>query len=428
MESFRVRGTKKIKGALAVAGSKNSALPILSACLLTTERCEIRNVPKIHDVLVFLDLIKSVGAEVSWEGETLVIQAKHIDPAKIDMQLVKRMRGSLLLVGSLLARTKSLAIPYPGGCNIGARPLDAHFSGLRDLGAIIEERDGEFRITMNEYKGGRAVLPEFSVTATENLLLLASFFDATTTLRMCAAEPSVTELAVFLKKMGADIRGEGTHDITVRGTRAPRGAQHTIWPDPIEAGTFIVTGLLAGELAIRNVPVDFLDMMFQKLKEMNAHVVIKKRDMILDGYASAEVLVKSRESLRPTKIQTLPYPGFPTDLQPVFCVLATQAHGTTVIEEYLYEGRFRYIDELKKMGANATIVDEHRVFITGPTPFYGGEVTAHDLRSGAALLLASLLASNETTIHNIGQIDRGYERMEERLRSVGADIRRISNS
>lgn len=427
MEYFSVVGGKKLIGEIEVFGSKNSALPILAACLLTKDRCLIKNIPQINDIFVFIDILKSLGAEVnqSQEDKVAAIDSKNVDGNKIDYNLVKKIRGSILILGPLLARFGKIELSYPGGCSIGARSLNSHFEGFKSLGARIEEKNDRFIIEFKNYKGGEVVLPEFSVTATENILIFASYFKYKTIIKMAAAEPSVIELAVFLKKLGANIKGEGTHTIIIKGGINNKEVEHAIWPDPIEAGSFISLGAIKADLKILNAPINFLDMIFLRFREIGVELSFDNIRKLNGEDKIADIIVKSSGHLKATKIQTLPYPGFPTDLQPIFCALATQCEGTTVIQEYLYEGRFHYIEELKKMGANANIIDTHRVFVVGPTPLYGRELSALDLRSGMALIGAALIAEGQSIINDIYSIDRGYERIEERLKKIGVEIKRF---
>lgn len=429
MEYFSITGGKKLIGEIEVLGSKNSALPILAACLLIKGRCLIKNIPQINDIFVLIDVLKSLGVEVSQlKDKTIIFDSKDIDQNKIDYNLVKKIRGSILILGPLLARFGKVELSYPGGCSIGARSLNSHFESFKSLGAKVEEQNDKFIVELKNYKGGEVVLPEFSVTTTENILIFASYFKYKTVIKMAAAEPSVIELSVFLKKLGVDIKGEGTHTIIINGGINDKEIEHTIWPDPIEAGSFISLGAVKADLKILNVPINFLDMVFLRFKEIGIELSFDNIRILNGEDKIADVVVKSSSHLKATKIQTLPYPGFPTDLQPIFCALATQCEGTTVIQEYLYEGRFRYVEELKKMGANANIIDTHRVFIVGPTYLYGRELSALDLRSGMALICAALMAEGQSIINDIYSIDRGYEKIEERLQKLGADIKRFENN
>ncbi|MFA6097341.1 MAG: UDP-N-acetylglucosamine 1-carboxyvinyltransferase [Candidatus Paceibacterota bacterium] len=419
MEKFIINGARHLEGEIDVMGSKNATTPILSACLLTEEECIIDNVPVIADVLKMIDLLQSMGVEIEWLGEhKLRVKAgSNIDPEKMDFSIVGHMRSSILLLGSLLARFKKFKIRQPGGCIIGSRPVGVHFDALEALGAKITYDKGFYCLKAEKLVGRTIVLKEFSVTATENLLMAASLAEGKTTIKIAALEPHVQDLQRFLVKMGAKIKDVGVHTIEIHGVSKLHGADHTIIPDPIEAGTFaILAAATKSSLVINNVATGDLDLVIEKMREMGVRIETEENKLI----------IKPAHKLNAVKkIESRTYPGVPTDLQAPFGVLATQAEGTTLIHDTLYEGRMGYINELNKMGANAIICDPHRALISGPTPLYGQDITSFDLRAGATLIIAALLAEGQSTINKIEQIDRGYERIEERLQKIGADIRRI---
>jgi len=419
MEQFIINGGKPLKGEIEVMGSKNATTPIFSACLLTKEECIIDNVPRITDVMNMIKILQSMGVEVERIGErTVRVKAgDNVDPEKMDFALVGHMRSSILLLGSLLARFHKFKIKQPGGCIIGARPIGTHFDALEALGATITQDDQFYYFNADKLTGKRIVLKEFSVTATENLMMAATLAEGTTTIRTAAIEPHVQDLGRFLRKMGADIRGCGFHTIEIRGVQKLHGAKHSIQPDPIEAGTFaIAAGATRGDVLIKNVIPDDLDLVLEKLKEAG---------VIFDIENGKNLHIKPTSKLGTLgKVEARTYPGLPTDLQAPFAVLATQTTGNTLIHDTLYEGRMNYVNELTKMGANAVICDPHRAIITGPTPLYGKDITSFDLRAGATMIIAALLAQGQSTLSGIEQVDRGYERIEERLGNLGADIRR----
>ena len=418
MQKFVINGGKPLQGRVDIKGAKNAAAPILSACLLTKEECFIGNIPMVADILKMIEILESMGVETEWVGERkLRVKAgDSVDPEKIDFSLVGQMRSSILLLGSLLARFKKFKIKHPGGCIIGARPVGIHFDALEALGADITQ-DGDFYyLKADKLIGKEIILKEFSVTATENLMMAATLAEGTTTIRIAAIEPHVQDLARFLNKMGARIKGLGIHTIQIQGVKKLRGAEHKIIPDPIEAGTFIITAAATkGNVEISGANPRELDLVLEKLKEMGASFEIKNDKITVKPFSKLSAV---------RKIETRTYPGVPTDLQAPFAVLATQAEGTTLIHDTMYEGRLAYINELNKMGANAVICDPHRALITGPTPLYGQNITSFDLRSGATLIIAALLAKGQSVIEKVEQIDRGYEKIEERLRELGADIKR----
>lgn len=419
MEKFIINGAKHLHGEIDVMGSKNAATPIMSACLLTQDECIIDNIPIITDVEKMIELMRSMGVEIEWIGtHKLRIKAgSSVDPEKMDYSIVGHMRSSILLLGSLLARFKEFKIRQPGGCIIGSRPVGVHFDALEALGAHIAFDKGFYCLKADKLIGKTVVLKEFSVTATENLLMAASLAEGRTVIKIAALEPHVQDLQRFLIKMGASIKDLGIHAIEVQGASKLHGATHTVIPDPIEAGTFaILATATKSDIKINNVIPEDLDLVIEKMKEMGAKIDVG------NGF----LMIKPSLKLNAVKkIESRTYPGVPTDLQAPFGVLATQAEGTTLIHDTLYEGRMGYINELNKMGANAIICDPHRALISGPTPLYGQDITSFDLRAGATLIIAALIAEGQSTINKIEQIDRGYEKIEERLKNIGADIRRV---
>ncbi|MDD4995655.1 MAG: UDP-N-acetylglucosamine 1-carboxyvinyltransferase [Patescibacteria group bacterium] len=416
MSKFVIRGGERLRGDIEVHGMKNAATPILAATLLTSEECIIDNVPQITDVIKMVEILKSLGARAEWtSGRQLTICGKDACIGKIDQKKVKSMRSSVLLLGPLLARFNEVTISEPGGCILGKRPLDTHFYALSALGASVEPAGDEFTIRASGLHGAEIVLPEFSVTATENALMAASLADGKTVIKLAAAEPHVQDLIDFLCAMGAKISGRGTHTLVIEGVKKLGGARHALIPDQIEICTWAVAAAVtAGEINIHPVVPEHLDIVMLKLKE--AGVLAEIKGDVLE--------VRPSTNFRAFKLQSLPYPGFPTDLEAPFGVLATRCPGTTLIHDPLYEGRMGYINELIKMGANATICDPHRVLVTGPTPLYGREIRSYDLRAGATLIIAGLIAEGETVIDEAEVVDRGYETIDERLRGLGADIRR----
>ncbi|MBI5465980.1 MAG: UDP-N-acetylglucosamine 1-carboxyvinyltransferase [Candidatus Kerfeldbacteria bacterium] len=416
MGTFVIEGGRSLHGEVAIPGAKNAATPILAATLLTRGECVIHRVPSITDVAKMLELLRALGAEVSREGSTVRVKASEVTLTNLPFNLVKGMRSSVLLLGPLLARLKEVELPEPGGCIIGNRPLDSHLYGLAQLGAEVRQTSQGYRLAVSELKPGRVVLPEFSVTATENVLMAAALTPGTTVIELAAAEPHVQDLGRFLQAMGAKIRGLGTHRLEIVGSRL-HGAEYTLMPDQIEIGTWAAAAAVTrGRLKLSPVVPEHLDIILLKLREIGVDI----------NLVGEELTVSGSRPLKSFKLQALPYPGFPTDLQAPFAVLATQAQGTSLIHDPLYEGRLNHVSELVKMGANAVVADPHRVVITGPTPLYGREIRSFDLRAGATLIMAGLVAQGETVISDIEVVDRGYEKIDERLRAVGAAIRRLA--
>lgn len=393
---------------------KNAAVSILAATLLTSDVCVIDNVPRISDVERIIEIMKSLGAQIEWTGEhELTVDCVKVNLQNIDKKMVKSMRASILFMGPLLARFKEVTLPEPGGCIIGNRPIDAHLFALQKLGAEISREKEFFHLKTSRLKGAEIILPEFSVTATENAIMAAVLAEGITTIKLAAAEPHVQDLIAFLQKMGAKIEGAGTHTLKIEGVKKLSGARHELIPDQIEIGTFAVAAAAThGEIAIHPVKSEHLDKILSVLSFIGVNWEIK-------GDA---LLIHHSHPLNAFKLQAMPYPGFPTDLQAPFGVLATQCQGTSLIHDPLFEGRLGYINELVKMGANAVICDPHRVLITGPTPLYNQEIKSFDLRAGATMIIAGLVADGETILNEAEMVYRGYERIDEKLRLLGADV------
>lgn len=406
-----------MKGTISVAGMKNAATPVIAATLLTDEACTLSNIPRISDVDVMLSILKSMGSDVAWSGDhEVTICNKNARIETIDEKTMKRLRSSSLFMGPFLARFEKASIAEPGGCIIGNRPLGTHFHALQKLGATIERTNGHYELSRTRLIGARIVLLEASVTATENVLMAACAAEGITTIINAAYEPHVQDLAHFLVAMGAHIEGIGTSTLVIRGGHSLHGAAYTIIPDTIEAGTLLILGIVTkSEITIQHARSEHMDLVVEWLEMIGAHFDISEDSITL----------RLSSSLKSAHFEFYTYPRLPSDLQAIFGVLATQLHGTTLIHEKMFEGRLGYIQELIKMGANAVICDPHRVLVTGPTPLYGQEIRSFDLRAGAAMIVAGLIANGETIIHDAEIIDRGYERIEERLGALGADIRRV---
>lgn len=419
-EKFVIEGGKSLKGEIEVRGYKNSAGAVLAASLLTDQEVTIDNLPLVKDVFSMIEVLKSMGVEVKWiDKRKIKIRAgERVDPERMDFGIIPKTRISVLLIGSLLSRFKNFKIARPGGDRLGLRPITTHLQALKKIGAEVTE-EGNFYCFQNRgLSGSEIILKEFSVTATENLMMAAVKSSGKTIIKGAAAEPQVQDLGEMLKSMGAQIEGLGTHTITIEGVKNLKGTSHKIISDPIEAGTFIALSTLTpGEVEIKNTPIEYLDIFLDKLEEIGVNFE-KGNDSIIVDYSP---------NLKSAKIQVFPYPGFPTDLLPIIVPLLTQAQGKSLIHDPLYENRFGYLVEMKKMGADIEIVDPHRALIFGKTPLKGLRIESWDIRAGASLIVAALLAEGETTIENIYQIDRGYEKIEERLQKLGAEIKRVKN-
>ena len=415
-EKFIIQGGKELEGEIEVRGAKNSAGPVLAATLLTDEECIIDNLPKISDILNLIDILQDIGKQVEWLGDRKVrITGDGFDPSKIDFEKVSKSRVSVLLMGPLLPRVREFKMSRPGGDKIGLRPINVHLDALKQLGAEIQE-DGDFYyIKCSKLKGAEIILPEFSVTATENLLMASVLAEGTTVIKTAALEPHVQDLAVMLNNMGADIQ-QGAHVFTIKGVNKLKGVEHRIIPDTNEAGTFLAMGAAAGKkVIVKDMIPEHLDLFLLKLKEMGVEVTIN----------DSCIQVSKPDKFNPVRIQALPYPGFPTDLLPLIIPVLTQAQGKSMIHDPLYENRLNYVHQLRKMGADVEIVDPHRAFVFGRTELRGVSIESGDIRAGASLIVAGLMAKGESKLKNISQIDRGYEEIEKRLQNIGADIKRI---
>jgi UDP-N-acetylglucosamine 1-carboxyvinyltransferase len=429
MSKFIIHGQRSLKGEYRVSGSKNAATPIIAACLLIQEECILDNVPKVGDVEKMLAILKSLGAKVEWSQEAQVtINTSLVDIKKIDEKLIKSMRSSILLIGPLLSRFGKITMPEPGGCFLGNRPLGTHLLALKQFGAKItkqKEQNGttSYCVNLKNLKGAGITLPEFSVTATENAIMLAVLADGRTTIKLAANEPHVQDLIKFLDAAGAKIEEKPGHLIVIQGVSKLRGLAHRVIPDMLEAGTLAVAGALVGKgVVIHNLNFMHLDIVLFKLKQIGVKYEIG-HDQAKGAYL--KILPQCKE-LKSFKIQAMPYPGFPTDLQEPFSLLATQCSGTSLIHDPLFEDRMRHIPELIKMGAKAIYCDPHRSVIIGPTPLCSYEIKSPNIRAGGMFVIAGLLAQGKTVLHNIeNTIDRGYERFEEKLNELGAGIRRV---
>lgn len=428
MEKFVISGGKKLSGSIEVLGAKNAATPILSAAMICGSPSIIHNIPDIKDVRRILQLFEKAGTKIEWiELNTVKISPSALDPKKIDKELVCQMRSSSYLLGTLAIQAGELTIPMPGGCRLGARPMDAHFLALKELGVKIEKDGENYHIDARKLRGGEIVMTEMSVTGTANAILAAAQISQEVKIYNAAAEHYIQDLCWFLAKAGTEISGIGTHELVIKGKKELSGVEYIVVPDPIETGTFVVLGAATqSQITIKNVAPDFMRLEFQKLKEANVRYGItnRRRDQN-DNYDLYDLEISPSALKSVKKVNTMPYPGFTSDLLPPFAVMMTQAKGTSLIHEWMYEGRQSYLNELIKMGANITICDPHRAVIVGPTPLEGTEMTSFDIRAGATLVVAAIIAKGESRIENIEQIDRGYEKLEHRLREIGVDIKRI---
>jgi UDP-N-acetylglucosamine 1-carboxyvinyltransferase len=416
MEKIIIEGSHRLEGEVAISGAKNSALAILAAAILADSKCTIKNLPNIRDVEYLRIMLQQMGAKVESNNDIMTIDGSSISKHVIDMDLAKKMRASYYFLGALLGKFKKAEIPFPGGCDIGVRPIDLHIKGLEALGAKINIAHGMVIAKASELVGTTVYLDVVSVGATINIMLAACKAKGVTTIENAAKEPYIVDTANFLNAMGANIKGAGTDVIKIKGVERLHGCEHTIIPDQMEAGTFMAAAAATnGDVLIKNVIPTHLEAMSAKLREMGVEV-IEYEDSIR---------VRNNGRTKAVNIKTLPYPGFPTDMQQPMSVLLAISEGTAIITESIFESRFKYLDELKRMGAKINV--EGRVaVIEGVNKLSGAPVFATDLRAGAAMVVAGLVADGKTEISNIGHIDRGYERLEEKLNSLGAKIYRIT--
>ena len=419
MTKFLVRNSGPLIGEVTISGSKNAVLPIMAASLLTNEKCQIMDVPRLRDVDVMCSILSRVGAEVEedYGNNQLYIEAGDILENEAPYPLVNKMRASVLLMGPLLARTGRAKMPLPGGCAIGARPIDLHLKGFAALGAKIEETsDYVEAIAENGLKGCNLYLDFPSVGATENVIMAAVLAEGTSIIENVAEEPEIIDLANFLNKMGAKIKGAGTDTIKIEGVKELFGVRHSVIPDRIETGTFMVAAAITrGNILIKNALPDHVKPVIAKLRECG---------VVIDDYLDGLMVRGDVNPLIATDIKTLPYPGFPTDMQSIFMALLATTEGTSNVIETVFENRFMHVLELERMGAKIK-TEDRKATIEGTNALKGAKVLATDLRAGAAVVLAGLAAEGETEVSEIYHIERGYENFIEKFRSLGADIERV---
>jgi UDP-N-acetylglucosamine 1-carboxyvinyltransferase len=422
MDKFVIRGGNPLLGTIRVSGSKNSALPCMAAAILTEDEVVLENIPQVRDIETERKLLVSMGAEVELgygrAQHRTTINCRGLSDPTAPYEIVKTMRASSLVLGPLVARCGVARVSMPGGCAIGARPINLHTKGLEMLGAQISYEHGYIEARAERLKGAHIIFDKITVTGTEDLLMAAVLAEGETVMENCAREPEVTDLAAMLTAMGGQIQGAGTSTIHVQGVTRLHGAKHRINPDRIEAGTFLVAGAITGgDLCIDHCNPEHLTALIGKMLECGVRVDVMGKD---------QIRVRGDGSLKAADISTEEYPGFPTDMQAQFMALATQAEGTSLVKENIFENRFMHVQELVRMGANIR-VDGRTATVRGRTPLSAAAVMCSDLRASASLVLAALVADGESILDRVYNIDRGYERIEEKLRGVGAQIRRMGN-
>lgn len=418
MEQYVIKGGVRLQGEVSIGGAKNAALGILAAAIMTDETVTIENVPNVRDIRVLLQAIEGIGAKVTYVyNNSVQINGGSISDINVDYEYIKKIRASYYLLGALLGKYKESQVALPGGCNIGSRPIDQHIKGFRALGARVDINNSMIIAKAEQLKARHIYLDVVSVGATINIMMAAAMAEGRTILENSAKEPHIVDVANFLNSMGADIKGAGTDVIRIQGVQKLHGTEYTIIPDQIEAGTFMCAAVATqGDITVKHVIPKHLESISAKLMEMGAEI-----EELDDA-----VRVVASKRLQPTNIKTLPYPGFPTDMQPQAAIALALADGTSVITESIFENRFRYVDELARMGAQIK-VEGNTAIIIGVPRYKGAHMSAPDLRAGAALVIAALAAEGVSTVDSIGYIQRGYEDFEGKLRSLGACIEKVDN-
>jgi len=420
MEKIRIRGNQdlQLKGKVKISGAKNAVLPAIAASLLTKEKIRLKNIPLVKDVFTILTLVKELGANYNIRRKSLSVQVKKILSEEASYELVRAMRASILVLGPLLARHGKAVVSLPGGCAIGSRPIDLHIHGLEKMGASISLQHGYITAEAKKLQGAEIEFEKKTVGGTENIMMAASLARGETVLKNCSLEPEVGNLCQLLVKMGAKIDGIGEETIRIKGIQELGGATHEIIPDRIEAGTFLIAGALTrGNIVLSQVIPDQLGTIIEKLRYSGAEI---------EQINNHSLRVVGSEVIRAQDITTSPYPGFPTDMQAQFMVMMTQADGTSIITETIFDRRFSHVNELLRLGANIEVIGD-KAMVKGRSPLSGAEILATDLRASASLVLAGLIASGETVITDAEHLNRGYENIEEKLKSLGARIERMND-
>ncbi|HEX3015490.1 MAG TPA: UDP-N-acetylglucosamine 1-carboxyvinyltransferase [Desulfobacteria bacterium] len=418
MDRYVIAGGKRLEGQVRVGGAKNATLPILTACLLSEGTCSLEDIPQIDDVKVMKEVLEHLGCQINWQGNSMRINTSGMHLVEVSELLMRKMRASNLVLGPLLAKFGRVKMASPGGCAIGSRPMDQHLKGLRLMGVEIKEKGGYIEATVKKLQGAEIHLDMPSVGATENIMMAAVLAEGTTIIRNAAREPEIVDLQNFLNEMGAKVRGAGMDLIRIDGVKKLSETEHTVIPDRIEAGTHMVAAAITrGEVEITNVIPEHLEPLTAKLREAGIEVTVNDNS----------ILVKAKNRPKAVDLRTLPYPGFPTDMQPQMMALLATAEGTSIIAEGIFENRLKHVDELRRMGVFVKVEGKVAV-IQGVEVLDGAFVEATDLRAGAALVIAGLAAEDATIIEHIQHIDRGYENLDLKYRSLGAKITRVADS
>ena len=412
MSKYHIKGGKVPKGEVKVSGSKNAALPIIAATVLNGGITTLYNVPKIHDTEMMYKILENIGGKITKKGNKVRIDTSRIEKCSIPENLMRQMRSSVIFVGAFIGKHRNATFSCPGGCDIGARPIDIHLKSFEKLGINITKNYGNISCICDRIAGEKIDLEFPSVGATENIILASCLAEGKTIITNAAREPEIVDLQMFLNKMGAKIKGAGTNEIEIQGVKKLKDVSYNIMPDRIEAGTFLcLSGITGGNILVKNINISHLTPVIHKLEETGCKLIIGKNQIEILG----------NRKLKAVNIMTMPYPGFPTDMQSVFATMLTIAKGTSIVNENIFENRYKYTSELIRMGAKI-IVEGKTAIIKGTRKLYGANVKATDLRGGAALVLAGIVAKGETTVENVEYILRGYDNLHEKLKNLGIDI------
>ena len=413
MSSYIIEGENKLKGEVYISGSKNAALPIMAATILNRGVSKLYNIPNISDTKIMIEILKKIGCKIKRNGNKLTIDSSNVHKFEIPLDLMGEMRSSVIIAGALLGRYKEVSFSYPGGCEIGERPIDLHLKGFKKLGISITEEYGVIKCLAKDINGIEIDLDFPSVGATENIILSSVLAKGTTIIMNAAMEPEIEDLQNFLNRMGAKIEGAGTSIIKIKGVSQLQDVSYKVMPDRIEAGTFLCAGAITGgKIEVKNIEPKHIRPVIEKLRELGCELKVEKNSIKLE----------SKKRLKSVDIKTMPYPGFPTDMQSIFVPLLCVSTGTSVVVENIFENRYKYVQELKKMGAKIKTEDRTAI-IKGTRKLYGAKVNATDLRGGASVVLAGLVAKGITQVNNIKYILRGYEDFDEKLKLLGANIK-----
>ena len=415
MQRYIIRGGKKLFGEVDISGSKNASLPILAATIISGKRTKLYNLPDIEDVKVTLEILKCLGAKIKKDSNKVIIDTKHLNKTIIPDDLMRKLRSSVIIAGAIIARFKEVSFSYPGGCDIGARPIDLHLENFKKIGIKINENCRYIECKCDKIESRNIVLDFPSVGATENLVLASILGNQEVVINNAAKEPEIIDLANFLNKMGAKVYGAGTNNIRIKGVNSLNDVSYKIMPDRIEAATLLIAGsITGGSVKINKVNPEDINVVLSKLKETGCEIIVDKQS----------VKLLRNERLKPVNFKTTPHPGFPTDVQPMFTTLLTLANGTSIVTENIFENRFKFLQELKRMGIKITEIDGRTVVIKGVRKLHHADLEATDLRGAAAMILAALAAKGTTKVSNIEYLLRGYENLDKKLNQLGADVLR----